>query len=112
VEDMAAGCLFLMNLDENNIRDNLLSYPKPCFVNLGTGRDLTIAELARLIAEVVGYKGKISYDPDKPDGTMQKLQDISRIKKLGWSPSVELSEGLELSYRWFIDHYQQFCKKL
>ena len=104
VDDMAAGCLFLMNLDEAMLRANLLSYPKPCFVNLGTGADVTIRELAETIREVVGYPGRLTFDPTKPDGTPRKLQDVSRMKSLGWEAKVSLREGIERTYRWFLEN--------
>ena len=104
VDDMAAGCLFLMNLDEATLRANLLSYPKPCFVNLGTGADVTIRELAETIREVIGYPGRLTFDPTKPDGTPRKLQDVSRMKNLGWEAKVSLREGIEQTYRWFLEN--------
>jgi GDP-L-fucose synthase len=104
VDDMAEGCLFLMNLDEATLRANLLNYPKPCFVNLGTGVDVTIRELAETIREVVGYPGRLVFDPSKPDGTPRKLQDVSRMKGLGWEAKVSLREGLERTYEWFLEN--------
>ena len=83
---MAAGCLHVMNLDDAVLRRELLSYPRPCFVNLGCGEDISIAELAALIAEVTGFKGRLTFDTTKPDGTPRKLLDISRLRALGWSP--------------------------
>jgi GDP-L-fucose synthase len=70
-------------------------------VNVGTGEDLTIAELARLIADVVGFRGKIVFDPSRPDGTPRKLTDVSRLKSLGWSARIPLAEGLTQTYRWY-----------
>jgi GDP-L-fucose synthase len=90
VDDMAAGCVFLMNLDDATIKRELLSYPKPCFVNLGTGEDITITDLAALIAKVAGFKGKLVFDSSKPDGTPRKLLDVSRLHALGWQPEVSL----------------------
>jgi len=104
VDDMADGCLFLMNLDEATLRANLLSYPKPCFVNLGTGVDVTIRELAETIREVVGYPGRLTFDSTKPDGTPRKLQDVSRMRSLGWEAKVSLREGIERTYRWFLEN--------
>jgi GDP-L-fucose synthase len=72
-------------------------------VNVGTGEDLTIAELARLIAETVGYRGQIVFDPAKPDGTPQKLTDLSRINRLGWSARTPLTEGIARTWRWYRD---------
>jgi GDP-L-fucose synthase len=104
VDDMAAGCVFLMNLADLTLRDNLLSYPNPCFVNLGTGVDVTIQELAETIREVVGFAGLLRFDRTKPDGTPRKLQDVSRMKGLGWEAQVALREGIERTYRWFLEN--------
>ncbi len=71
-------------------------------VNVGFGSDVTILELAELVAEVVGFKGKIVLDPTKPDGTPQKLMDTGRIRALGWAPSISLNEGIESTYRWYL----------
>lgn len=104
VDDMAAGCLHLMELTDEQIASELLSYPKPCFVNLGTGEDVTIRELAETVQRVVGFQGKLVFDASKPDGTPRKLQDVSRIHSLGWRHSVELEEGITQAYRWFVEN--------
>jgi len=108
VDDMAEGSLFVLGLDDGVLRENLLSYPKPCFVNLGTGVDVTIRDLAETVKEVVGYEGRLGFDPSKPDGTMRKLQDVSRMKSLGWEAGVELREGIERTYQWFLENQDQF----
>lgn len=110
VDDMAAGCLFLMELPEEKLAPELLSYPKPCFVNLGTGEDVTIRELAETVQSAVGFKGKLVFDTTKPDGTPRKLQDVTRIHGLGWHAEVPLREGIERSYGWFIDNIDSFRK--
>jgi GDP-L-fucose synthase len=74
-------------------------------VNVGVGDDLTILELARLIAGVVGFTGEIVTDPLKPDGTPRKLLDITKLKGLGWHPEIELEEGLSSTYRWFTSRF-------
>jgi len=104
VDDMADGSVHVMELAEETLAEHLLSYPKPCFVNLGTGVDVTIRELAETIQEVVGYKGRLSFDASKPDGTPRKLQDVSRMRALGWSAQVELRRGIERTYAWFLAH--------
>jgi GDP-L-fucose synthase len=71
-------------------------------INVGTGEDITIAELAKVVARVVGYEGRIEQDPTKPDGSPRKLMDVSRLKALGWRPRVGLEEGLVLAYRDFL----------
>ena len=103
VDDMAGGCMHLMELPDEQIAPELLSYPKPCFVNLGTGEDVTIRELAETVCAVVGYKGNLVFDSSKPDGTPRKLQDVSRVHKLGWRHSVGLQQGIKNTYRWFVE---------
>jgi GDP-L-fucose synthase len=90
VDDLAAACLHLMTLDN-----------PPDWVNVGTGEDLTILELARLVAETTGFTGAILTDPAKPDGTPRKLLDITKIKATGWQPVVPFKEGLAAAYRDF-----------
>lgn len=107
VDDMADGSVFVMNLDDESLKQHLLSYPQPCFVNLGTGVDVTIRELAETVKEVVGFQGALSFDSSKPDGTPRKLQDVSRMKALGWQAKVDLRNGIEKTYRWFVDMYEQ-----
>jgi GDP-L-fucose synthase len=101
-DDLAEACLFLMNLDGKAF-DSLLSEADPPLINVGCGQDQTIRELAELAASVVGYDGELTFDPTKPDGTSRKLLDTSRLISLGWRPSVSLREGLELSYRDFLE---------
>jgi GDP-L-fucose synthase len=102
VDDMAAGCLYLMELTDERIAPELLSYPKPCFVNLGTGEDVTISELAETVRTVVGYAGRVVFDTSKPDGTPRKLQNVSRIHALGWKHSINLEQGIRKTYEWFV----------
>ena len=90
VDDCADACLFLMeNYDDAGI------------VNIGVGEDISIADLARLVARVVGYEGKLVFDTSKPDGTPRKLVDTSRINALGWRPTVSLETGIRLTYDWY-----------
>ncbi|WP_043770970.1 GDP-L-fucose synthase [Algiphilus aromaticivorans] len=93
VDDLADACLFLMQ-----------HYDGEDIVNIGWGEDLSIAELAAMVKEVVGFEGEIVYDSDKPDGTPRKLMDTSRLTGLGWRPSIGLREGLEQTYRWFLEN--------
>lgn len=102
VDDMAAGCRHLMQLPDDQIKAELLSYPKPCFVNLGTGEDVTIRELAETIQRVVGFTGRLQFDASKPDGTPRKLQDVSRMHGLGWRHTIALEEGIRRTYAWFL----------
>ena len=78
-------------------------YDAEAIINVGVGRDLTIAELAHLVRDVVGFSGDILFDSTKPDGTPQKLLDISKLSALGWRPAVALEDGLTRTYRWYCD---------
>lgn len=104
VDDMADGCVFVMELEDAILARELLSYPKPCFVNLGTGVDVTVRELAETIKHVVGFEGGLVFDASKPDGTMRKLLDVSRARALGWKAKTSLREGIEKTYRWFLEN--------
>lgn len=110
VDDMAEACILLMNL-EDKIFKSLLSYDDEInissFINIGSGKDLSISELAELVRETVGFKGKIIFDASKPDGTMRKLLDSSRLNKLGWRPALDLKSGLQKTYEDFISMHNQ-----
>lgn len=94
VDDLAEACVFLMrNYDGDDV------------VNVGFGEDVTIRELAEMVAAVVGYDGALEFDVSKPDGTPRKLVDCSRMTALGWVPGVSLVDGIEKTYNWFIEHY-------
>jgi GDP-L-fucose synthase len=101
VDDMAAACLFTMNLDQAVFRNSA-----PSFLNVGIGNDQTIAETANLIQEVVDFKGETIFDSSKPDGTPKKLLDTTRINTLGWSPQLNLREGLRNSYTSYLSKQQ------
>jgi GDP-L-fucose synthase len=101
VDDMADGSIFLMEQPDEAITPELLSYPRPCFVNMGTGVDVTIRELAETVKQVVGYEGELLFDPTKPDGTPRKLEDVSRMSALGWRAKVPLAEGIRMTYEWY-----------
>ncbi len=93
VDDLADAAVFLMeNYDAEEI------------INVGAGEDISIAELAELIAEITGYRGRIVYDTSMPDGTPRKLLDISRLTALGWQPRIGLREGIRMTYEWFLAH--------
>lgn len=106
VDDMANGCIHLMELEDERIAPELLRYPKPCFVNLGTGQDVTIRELAETVCAVVGYRGALVFDATKPDGTPRKLQDVGRIHALGWKHAVDLEQGISNTYQWYLDNIE------
>jgi GDP-L-fucose synthase len=91
VDDLAGACVFLMN-----------HYNGEKIVNVGVGEDITIEDLAELVAQVVGFKGKLLYDTSKPDGAAQKLLDVSRINALGWKAKTSLKEGIEKTYQWYL----------
>ena len=97
VEDLAKAVIFAV---ENKLPDNLY--------NVGTGTDLTIKELAETIQKIVGHQGKIVWDDTKPDGTPRKLLDVSKMNNLGWKASIELSQGIEKTYKWFLENQDQF----
>jgi GDP-L-fucose synthase len=99
VDDMAAGCLALMRGFEAT-RER--SEQGEIFVNIGTGEDVTIRELAETVRDVVEYVGDIEWDASKPNGTPRKLLDVSRIREFGWSARISLREGIEDAYRWFL----------
>ena len=97
-EDLAQACVFLMNLPEDAYSE-LLSGDKPPLINIGAGEDLTIRELAGTICAVLGFTGELVFDTGRPDGTPQKLLDVSRMQKLGWSAKTKLAQGIHLTYQ-------------
>lgn len=100
VDDMAEACLHVMDLDSETYTRN--TQPMLSHINIGTGEDLPIRELATLIGEVVGYQGRIAFDTTKPDGTPRKLMDVGRLHSLGWRARIGLREGLALAYTDFL----------
>jgi GDP-L-fucose synthase len=98
-DDMASACLYLMQLPDEIYLPIVRSESTAPLINIGCGEDQSILELADLVREVVGFEGKLVFDTTKPDGTPRKLLDISRIKRLGWAPSIPLREGLAAVYR-------------
>ena len=105
VDDMAAACVHVMNLDISTYEAN--TQPMLSHINVGTGVDCTIRELAETLAEVTGFSGKLVFDTSKPDGAPRKLMEISRLNALGWHASITLKEGLESTYEWFLEHQNQ-----
>jgi len=106
VDDMAAACVHLMNLPQEVLATQ--TEPMRSHINVGTGQDCTIRELAETLADVTGFKGKLVFDTSKPDGMPRKLLDISRLKTLGWQPQISLREGLQSAYVWFVENQGQF----
>lgn len=96
VDDMADACVFLLE-----------NYSGVSHVNIGTGKEITIKELAELVKKTVGYEGGIVWDSSMPDGTPRKLTDVTRLHELGWRHKIELEEGVKLAYEWFRDNYKQ-----
>jgi nucleoside-diphosphate-sugar epimerase len=99
VDDMAEASLFVLELDKATYDAN--TDPMLSHINVGSGTDISIMELAEMVAEVTGFKGRISNDPSKPDGTMRKLMDVSRLADMGWRARIGLREGVEGTYGWF-----------
>jgi len=99
VDDMAAASLFILELDEETYQAN--TQPMLSHINVGTGKDVTIREMAKTMKEVVGFKGELIFDTVKPDGPPRKLIDVSRLSNMGWKYSVDLKEGLIKTYNWF-----------
>lgn len=104
VDDMAEASLFVLDLEQEIYEAN--TEPMLSHINVGTGTDISIGELAALIAEVTGFEGKISFDTEKPDGSLRKLMDISRLNSMGWSASIELKEGIRATYQWFLENHE------
>ena len=101
VEDMAAASLFVMNLDRATYDAN--TDPMLSHINVGTGTDVSILEVAQMIAEVTGFTGRITCDTTKPDGAARKLMDVSRLAAMGWQSQITLRDGLEKTYAWYLD---------
>lgn len=102
VDDMAEAALFVLDLPKAKYEANtqaMLSH-----INVGSGTDISIFDLAQLVARVTGFEGRISTDPSKPDGARRKLMDVSRLDNMGWSASITLEDGIADTYRWFLDH--------
>ena len=110
-DDVAAACLFLMKLRDFEVQSITRQEKQPPIINIGCGEDLTIKQLAMLIAEAVGFDGEVIFDPSKPDGTPRKLLDVSRIRQLGWNPKINLRDGIRLAYQDFLkNHVQAFAE--
>jgi GDP-L-fucose synthase len=106
VDDMAAACLYVMGLSKDSYQAT--TEPMLSHLNVGTGEDVTIRELAETIQQVVGFQGQIIWDSDKPDGSPRKLMDIRKLKSMGWKPRIGLIDGLANTYKWFIEHQSEF----
>ena len=105
VDDLADACVYFL---EKLNADELYNEMKISHINIGFGEDLSIAELANIIANIVGYKGEIRYDSSKPDGMLKKLLDISRLKDLGWQHTTSLDKGIDTAYKWFMENISRW----
>jgi GDP-L-fucose synthase len=106
VDDMAAASIHVMELDHEVWQEH--TEPMLSHINVGTGVDCTIRELAQTIAKVTGYRGRVVFDATKPDGTPRKLLDVTRLRRLGWYPEITLEPGLASTYQWFLENQQRF----
>ncbi|MFU0923796.1 NAD-dependent epimerase/dehydratase family protein, partial [Kluyvera sichuanensis] len=106
VDDMAAASIHVMELDRSVWLEN--TQPMLSHINVGTGVDCTIRELAQTLAKVVGFKGRVVFDATKPDGTPRKLLDVSRLHQLGWYHEISLEAGLASTYQWFLENQHRF----
>ncbi|MEN6460032.1 MAG: NAD-dependent epimerase/dehydratase family protein, partial [Syntrophomonas sp.] len=96
VDDLARACVFLMS-----------NYDEPDIINIGSGEELSVKELAGMVAKIVGYSGQIVWDTSRPDGTPRKLLDVSRLYSMGWRTEIPLEEGIRGTYQWFKQNYHQ-----
>lgn len=97
VDDMADASVYLMN-----------NYDGFDFINVGVGEDVSIKELAEIVKEIVGFEGELTFNTNKPDGTPRKLLDVSKLSESGWSPAIDLKEGIERTYKWFLENVGRF----
>ena len=102
VDDMAAASLFVLELDKQMYQAN--TKPMLSHINIGTGMDITIREMAETMKQVVGFKGRLIFDTAKPDGSPRKLIDVTRLSDLGWEYTTKLKEGLEKTYKWYLSN--------
>jgi GDP-L-fucose synthase len=105
VDDMAAASVHVMELPAETYRS--VTEPMLSHINVGTGMECTIRELAEMIGSIAGFRGRIVFDPTKPDGTPRKLMDVGKLARLGWKASFDLRQGLADTYRWFVDQHGQ-----
>jgi GDP-L-fucose synthase len=105
VDDMAAASVYVMELDDATYAAN--TQPMLSHINVGTGVDCTIRELAETIAKVTGFTGRLSFDSSKPDGTPRKLMNVSRLTALGWQANISLQDGLRDTYSWYKHNVEQ-----
>ena len=102
VDDLADACMTILSTDPVTLKS--VSKPTGSILNAGIGKDMTILELAHLVANVVGYNGEIKVDLSRPDGAPQKLLNSDRIRRLGWIPKISIKDGLKMTYDWYKSH--------
>ena len=105
VDDMAQASLFVLELNEQTYKAN--TQPMLSHINVGTGKDMAIREMAETMKQVVGYQGKVIFDTARPDGTLRKLVNISKLKKMGWTYNTSIEAGLKETYKWYTNN---LCK--
>ncbi len=105
VDDMAEAALFILDLPLETYQAH--TQPMLSHINVGSGEDISIRELAGLVAEIVGFRGRIETDPGKPDGAPRKLMDVGRLARMGWAARIGLRDGIEDAYRWFVENYER-----
>lgn len=103
VDDLADACHFLISLDEERYSRLLLDATAPALINVGSGAEISIYDLARLVKQTVGFEGELAFDPSKPDGTPRKFSDAARINALGWKHQIDLADGIRKSYQWYLE---------
>ena len=107
VDDMAEASLFVLELDEQTYKVN--TQPTLSHINVGTGKDITIRDMAETMKQVVGFKGNLTFDATKPNGSPRKLIDVSRLSNMGWSYSIDLKNGLSDTYKWYLERINNEC---
>ena len=105
VDDMAEASLFVLGLDKATYQAN--THPMLSHINVGTGKDVTIKELAETVSKVIGFNGEIYFDESKPEGTSRKLSNVSRLSEMGWKYNVELRDGLTITYDWYLKNFNE-----
>ena len=110
VDDMEKASMFVLDLDQETYAAN--TDPMLSHINVGTGTDVSIMELAQMVARVTGFKGEILTDPSKPVGTMRKLMDVSRLENMGWSAKVKLFERIRKTISWYIENSENLRKEI
>ena len=109
VDDVAAACEFVMNLAPDRYRS--VVRPRCSHLNVGAGTDVSIGELAQMIATLTGFDGRIEFDSGKPDGTPQKLLDVSKMSGLGWQAAISLHDGIKETYKWLMLHWDEVVQR-